>query len=144
MTINLNLPKGRASKLCPKFIGPFKVLKADSKTSTYKLKLPPNLVKQCIHDVFHENVLKPFIRNNEKLFPGREVLPHYDFGDDPDNEWVVKEITDHKWSPNLVFKVQWEYGDSTWEPIDMVNELQALDVYLELEGVDNPIHLHRK
>jgi len=67
---NLNLPKGRASKLCPKYIGPYKVLKADHKTLTYKMKLPPDMCKRRIHDVFHENVLKPYIRNNKELFPG--------------------------------------------------------------------------
>jgi hypothetical protein len=69
-TANLSLPKGRASKLCPKYVGPYKVLKADHKMLTYKLKLPPDLVKQQIHDVFHKNVLKRYIRNNDKLFLG--------------------------------------------------------------------------
>src|SRR6266704_4029850 len=141
---NLNLPKGWPRKLCPKFIGPYKVLKANHKTLTYKLKLPLDLSRRHIHDVFHENVLKPYVRNNEELFPGCEALPHYDFGDDPDNKWVIKEITDHKWLLNLVFKVQWEYGDSTWEPLDIVNELQALDSYLELEGVTDPLQLQQK
>ena len=68
-------------------------------------------------------------------------MPHYDFGDDPDNEWVVKEITNHKWSLNLMFEVQWEYGDSTWESLDVVNDLQALDDYLALEGVTEPLRL---
>lgn len=31
LTKNLNLPKGRATKLCPKFVGPYKVLKTNQK-----------------------------------------------------------------------------------------------------------------
>jgi len=143
-TANLNLPKGRPKKLCPKFIGPYEVLKVDHKTSTYKIKLPPDLAKRQVHDVFHENVLKPFIPNNDELFPKRDALKHYDFGNDPDHEWVVQSITDHRWSPNLEFKVQWQYGDSTWELLTIVDDLEALDQYLELEGVTEPLRLRRK
>jgi len=42
-TKNLNLPKGRAHKLCPKFIRPWKVLRAWPDMSTYKLDLPTAL-----------------------------------------------------------------------------------------------------
>ncbi|KIL54080.1 hypothetical protein M378DRAFT_50390, partial [Amanita muscaria Koide BX008] len=51
-----------------------------------------------------------------------------------EQEWVVQSILDHRWSPNLEFKIQWQYGDSTWEPLDVANDLEALDQYLELEG----------
>ena len=34
-----------------------------------------------------------------------------------------------------MFKVRWELGDATWEPLDVVEDLEALDHYLELEGV---------
>ncbi|KIL56334.1 hypothetical protein M378DRAFT_57012, partial [Amanita muscaria Koide BX008] len=104
-------------------------------TSTSKLKLPPDLAKHQVHDVFHENVLKPFTGNNEQLFPKREALAHYEFGNDPEQEWIVHANEDHKWSPNIMFKVRWEYGDSTWEPLNVVIDLEALDHYLELEGV---------
>ncbi|KAF8868987.1 hypothetical protein BD779DRAFT_1458585, partial [Infundibulicybe gibba] len=33
-TKNFNLPKGRARKLCPKYVGPYKVLQASLETST--------------------------------------------------------------------------------------------------------------
>jgi hypothetical protein len=143
-TANLNMPKGRPRKLCPKYIGPYQVLKADHETSTYKLKLPPDLAKRNVHDIFHENVLKPFVSNDNKLFPKREALMHYEFGNDPDQEWVVEAIEDHKWSTNLLFKVRWQYGDATWEPLDVVSDLEALDHYLELEGVTKPLLLCRK
>ena len=39
-TKNLNLPKGRARKLCPKYIGPYKVAKANPDSLTYMLELP--------------------------------------------------------------------------------------------------------
>ena len=41
---NLTLPKGRARKLVPKFIGPYKVVKAHNEASTVTLELPLALV----------------------------------------------------------------------------------------------------
>ncbi len=38
-TKNLNLPKGRARKLCPKFVGPYRVTRAFSESSNYELEL---------------------------------------------------------------------------------------------------------
>jgi len=38
-TKNLNLPKGRAHKLCPKFVGPYKVIMAHPEVSNYTLEL---------------------------------------------------------------------------------------------------------
>jgi hypothetical protein len=34
-TKNLNLLKGRARKLCPKYVGPYKIAKAEPDNSTY-------------------------------------------------------------------------------------------------------------
>ena len=43
-TQNLILPKGRVRKLVPKYIGPYKVVKAHNEASTVTLELPPVLV----------------------------------------------------------------------------------------------------
>ena len=40
-TQNLTLPKGRARKLVPKYIGPYKVVNAHNEASTVTLKRPP-------------------------------------------------------------------------------------------------------
>ena len=45
-TQNLTLPNSRVRKLVPKYIGPYKVVKAHNKASTVTLKLPPALVAQ--------------------------------------------------------------------------------------------------
>ena len=44
LTQNLTLPKGSVRKLVPKYIGPYKVVKAHDEASTVTLKLPPALV----------------------------------------------------------------------------------------------------
>ena len=43
-TQNLTLPKGRARKLVPKYIGPYKVVKAHNEASTVMFKLPLALI----------------------------------------------------------------------------------------------------
>ena len=55
---NLNLPKGRARKLCPKFVGPYKVKRSWLTMSTYELDLPAALQKRRINPVFHVSLLR--------------------------------------------------------------------------------------
>lgn len=45
-TENLKLPKGRAKKLLPRFIGPYEILKVNPRTSNYTIKLPEDLEKR--------------------------------------------------------------------------------------------------
>jgi transposase InsO family protein len=85
-TENINMPKGRTHKLYPKFIGPYKVLKADPKSSTYKLELSSDLQMRRIHNTSHEKLLKPYMLNNDNKFPKRETRMPYDIGDDPERE----------------------------------------------------------
>ena len=106
-TENLTLPKGRSRKLMPKFIGPYPVTKIHSPESRYDLDLPAELKAQRIHPSFHISCLRPFNKNDNKVFPKREVRAYYDFGDAEDNEWLVDEILAHQWNKNSVsFLVQ--------------------------------------
>lgn len=52
-TEKLNMPKGRARKLLPKYIGPYKIIQVMPETSNYTLKLPPELASRGIRPVFH-------------------------------------------------------------------------------------------
>ena len=53
-------------------------------------------------------------------------------------EWLVDSITAHGWEGNtLLFKVKWNLGDETWEPVDHVDELEALNNYLTIMGVSH-------
>ncbi len=56
-TRNLNLQKGWVCKLCPKYIGPYKIDDAHLETSTYTLQLPVALQEQRIHLTFHISLL---------------------------------------------------------------------------------------
>ena len=145
-TKELNLPKGQAKKLLPLFIGPYKVIKAHSESSTYTIKLPPELEAWGIHPTFHVSRLATHEPNDLLLFPGRDAQVYYNFGKNPEKELQVHEILDHIWDLDnmLWFRVKWTAGDLTWEPIVNVNELIALDNYLELHAVKNVEELPHK
>jgi hypothetical protein len=136
LTENLSLPKSRTRKLMPKYIVPYKVVAAYPEESRYILDLPPELKAQRIHPWFHVGRLRPFIKNNDILFPKHEARAYYDFSNAKDNEWLVDEIIAHRWEGCKVsFLVQWNLRDMTWELYSMCKELQALDQYLELLGI---------
>ncbi|OJT03559.1 Transposon Ty3-I Gag-Pol polyprotein, partial [Trametes pubescens] len=97
-TKNLSVPKGRARKLVPKFIGPYKVIESFPNTSNYVLDLPPELKDRHIHPHFHVLLLRKHEANDDALFPRREARAFYDFGVDNSAEWLVDEIVGHEWA----------------------------------------------
>ena len=78
-TKNLTLPKGRAKKLLPRFIGPYKVLKAMNDSLNVTIELPQELKDRRISPTFDTNLVRPYVENNDKLFPRREVKYYYNF-----------------------------------------------------------------
>ena len=135
-TENLNLPKARARKLMPKYIGPYEIISCKKENSHYTLALPDELLKRRIHPTFHAKLLRPAILNDDARFPNREATFFYDFGDDPEREWLVDSLVDHKFTGNSIqFDVLWETGEITREPLKNCKDLAALDRYLELHGV---------
>jgi hypothetical protein len=140
-TRDLALPKGRAGKFLPKYIGPYAILEAFPKTSTYTLDLPIALKERGIHPKFHVSKLRPYHQNDDKLFRGREAVDPYDFGE-PDDEQEIAEIDDHQWKgATLKLQVRWTDGDTTWENLTVVENCVALDNYLALQGVSEPMQL---
>ncbi|GBE82281.1 hypothetical protein SCP_0406650 [Sparassis crispa] len=57
-TQNLALPKGRARKLMPKFIGPYEITDVHAATSNYTLELPQELKDRRILPTFHVSLLR--------------------------------------------------------------------------------------
>ena len=126
-------------------MGPFRILKAHNDTSHYTIELPEELKRRNIHPTFHASLLKPHEANDDLLFPNRETHRHYDYGMPEDIEWQVEEIVGHRWnSDRLQYLIHWTAGEHTWEPSESCDELQALDDYLALLGVDSPNHLPRR
>jgi hypothetical protein len=148
LTKNLNLPKGRARKLCPKYVGPYKVIKADPASSTCTLELPVALQELRIIPKFHISLLKPYIASSDTMFLNRLHTEPYDFGAPDDQEWFVDKIMGHQWHKgsrlqNLKFEVRWSLGDTTWETYESCKDLEALDHYLEVHGIKCPAQLTR-
>lgn len=145
-TKNLNLPKNRARKLMPKFIGPYKVIKAKADTSTYTLDLPPALKQRRIHPTFHVSLLRPYYASSDALFPNRMTPEPYDFGASAEQEWFVDDIIGHRRTgdgESVEYEIRWSLGDTTWEPHSECKKLEALDRYLELHKVKFPSQLPR-
>jgi transposase InsO family protein len=144
-TVNLNLPKRRARKLAPKYIGPFRVVDAFPETSNYVLELSSELVARKIHPKFHASLLRPYESNDDLTFPSRESKHFYDFGMPDDDEWLVDEIIGHQFTDGAIeFNVRWTAGDHTWEPYSAVKRLEALDHYFALMGVTRWQSLQRR
>ena len=79
------------------------------------------------------------------MFPRRDAQAFYDFGEPDEAEWLVDSISAHRWEGNRIeFLVQWNLGDSTWEPYGSCKDLEALDEYLDLAGVKDWRQLPRK
>ena len=114
-TKNLTLLKHRARKLMPKFIGPYKILKAMNESLNITLELPQEFKDRKINPTFHTILVQPYIKNNDILFPKRDTKV-YDFGNNEDQEWLIEEILAHKWTNNdLELQVKWTLRDITWE-----------------------------
>ena len=117
----------------PKFIGPYKILKVINSSSNITLELPQDFKDRRINPTSHTSLVQPYIKNNDILFPRRDTKVYYDFGNDEDQEWLIKETLAHKWTNNdLGLQIKWMVGDVTWEPLSSCKDLEALDKYLEL------------
>ena len=87
--------------------------------------------------MFHISGLCHYISNDDKVFPRCKVCGYYNFSDAEDNKWLVDEILAHQWNGNKVlFLIQWNLRDTTWEPYSKCKDLETLDRYLELLGID--------
>jgi hypothetical protein len=100
-TKNLNLPKGRAKKLCPKFVGPYRVLTANPETSNYTLELPATLQARCIVPTFHISLLWPYHTTDDSMFLNGVQPEPYDFGTPNDQEWFVDDLTGRRKRPQI-------------------------------------------
>ena len=118
---------GKSAKFYPRFVGPFRIAKAEPGTSNYTLELPAEYAS--IHPKFHVKLLKPFVENDPDRFPLREpprpppIVPG-------DNQYEVDRILEHRERRNgrrflTEYLVRWTgYGeeDDSWVLEDDVNE----------------------
>jgi hypothetical protein len=125
--------KDKASKLLPKYLGPFTISKVVSPVA-YELSLPPEL---RIHPVFHSEKLRP-VKESSTFDSHRESSApsiHPQVQEDDKVEYEVERILDrrvHKLRNGRTrteYLVHWkgypEY-DATWEPAKNLDHSSSL------------------
>ena len=115
-TKNLKLPSTHSRKLSPKWVGPFTITRQKHRDS-FELDLDG---KFQIYPVFHVNLLKPWINNNNTEFPDRHQNPPpatvIDNNEEFEAEAIIKMRTRYGKTQYLVKWKGYHDEDSTWEP----------------------------
>ena len=73
-------------KLMPKFIVPYKFLKAMYRSSNITIEVPQEFKDRRINPTFHTSLVQPYIKNDDILSPKRDTKVYYDFGNNEDQE----------------------------------------------------------
>lgn len=134
-TKNISIPKGRARKLIPKYIGPYEILK-DFGNESYKLALPDELKQRGVHSTFHASLLRIHVPNDDRRFPGRQM--HQVTGLGKTDQWAVKRVVSHRGNgKKAYFEIEWSTGDRSWMPYHEVSHLNAFADYLEALDIPN-------
>ena len=126
----------RVVKFMVRYDGPYKILRAFPESSAYTLDLPPSM---SIFPTFHSSLLKPYLQNDNSLFPSREFHPPSPIvTEHAVEEQDVESILDHpRRGRGFRFLVHWKGFPSShdsWLPGAECRDLAALDTYL----LDNP------
>jgi hypothetical protein len=123
---NLKLPSMHSRKLSPKWVGPFKIIGQKHKDS-FELDLDG---KFQIHPVFHVNLLKPWIDNDNEEFPDRHQDPPpaviVDDEEEFEAEAIIKKRTRYGKTQYLVKWKGYRDEDCTWEPEDNLQNAPEL------------------
>ncbi|KAJ9519492.1 hypothetical protein QJQ45_000587 [Haematococcus lacustris] len=112
-TKNMRLKPGKARKLLPRFVGPFKVLGLVGQVAV-NLQLPASMSR--LHPVFHVSLIKPYTGTDVGFMP-----PPVEWLDE-EPVYYVERLLDHRHvhaGKAKEYLVQWEGYDAdhnTWEP----------------------------
>ncbi|RDB23372.1 hypothetical protein Hypma_009411 [Hypsizygus marmoreus] len=131
---------GRVAKFMPRFDGPFTVLKSFPDSSLYTLSLPE---ASKIHPSFHSSQLRPFVENDDTMFPHR-ILPRPGpiVTENGSTEYFIDRILDErKRGRGKQYLVRWlGYGvdSDLWLPGSELADTEALDVWEKLAALPTP------
>ena len=65
-------------------------------SSNVMIELSQELKDRRISPKFHTDLVQPYVKNNNLLFPKQEAKTYYNFGHNDKQEWFVEEILAHK------------------------------------------------
>uniref|UniRef100_UPI00403624CE chromo domain-containing protein n=1 Tax=Hydrogenophaga sp. TaxID=1904254 RepID=UPI00403624CE len=132
-TLNLRNMVGKARKLLPRYVGPFRI-EAHIGEEAVKLTLPLSMSR--IHPVFHVSLLRPYLGNIGHLPPTE--LGWLD--DSP--QYEVERIVNHRHvraGKATEYLVKWKgYDDSdnSWEPANQLgNASDCVNLYKAQNGL---------
>jgi hypothetical protein len=124
----------RVAKFMPHYDGPFTIKNTDQRHSTVILDLPnsPN-----IFPVFHSSEIRPFIENDDNLFPSRALIPPNPIT--IDGQFFIDKIVDQrKKGKKTLYHVRWQgegpEGDK-WLPEEELADCEALDLWTTRKAV---------
>lgn len=123
----------RVAKFMVRFDGPYTIARAHPDSSSYTLDLPETT---NVFPTFHSSLLRPYLANDDSLFPGRaNPEPGPIVTPDGEEEFYVEKILDRRpvgrgWR-YLVRWLGYGPGSDSWLPGREVKELAALDEYLK-------------
>ena len=117
-----------AKKLDHRFLGPFKISEKIS-SHAYRLTLPPTMK---IHNVFHVQLLEPFVDNtiNNRIQPPPPPI-EVEGQEEYEVEAILDSKIDRRYAESRQYLVKWVgYNDTTWQwPSDLANATNILAEY---------------
>jgi len=118
----------KTKKLCPKYVGPFQILRRIGST-TYQLALPPAM--SGLHDVFHVSQLKKYIMDPFEPVELDSIELKSDLTFQPELDRIVGcDVKSIRRKEIPLVKVVWKGsldGEATWElESEMLNQYPQL------------------
>ncbi|GAA6003595.1 hypothetical protein JCM5350_001314, partial [Sporobolomyces pararoseus] len=90
----MRFPHSLSQKFVPKFLGPYKILRVDSRKSTVDIDFPSHL---RVHPRIHTSKLRPSYPNDDLRFPSRSFSqPPPAIAAADGAEWLVEKIVGDK------------------------------------------------
>ncbi len=120
---------GHVAKFMPCYDGPYTILDAHPKLSSYTL----DLLSSGAFLTFHASLLRKFIPNDSELFPSHDHKPGPVLTADGLEEWFVDRILDERsWGCGKRYLVHWKGYNSSydhWLPGSKLKDNVVLDVW---------------
>ncbi|PSS05113.1 hypothetical protein PHLCEN_2v3940 [Hermanssonia centrifuga] len=130
----------RVAKFMIHWDGPYDVVQAWPDSSVYTLDLQEH---SNVFPTFHSSLLKPHVANDDLRYPSRaheEPSPVLDPDTGEEHQFVEQILDRRKRGRGWQYLVRWVgFGPEhdLWLPGSQVDDLEALDIFLKENDLDN-------